>query len=42
MGFFGKIKAVLSKTRDGLASKLNMLFAKNKLGEEFYEDLEEI
>ena len=42
MGLFGKLKAVLTKTRDGLAKKLNDLFAKNKLGEEFYEELEDI
>lgn len=42
MGLFGKLKSVLSKTRDGLAKKLNELFAKNKLGEEFYEELEDI
>ena len=42
MGFFGKIKSVLAKTKNGLATKLNDLFAKNKLGEEFYEDLEDI
>ena len=42
MGLFSKIKAVLSKTRDGLAKKLNELFAKNKLGEELYEELEDI
>lgn len=42
MSFFGKIKAVLSKTRDGIAKKLNDLFAKNKLGEEFYDDLEDV
>lgn len=42
MGFFGKLKNVLSKTRDGMAKKLNDLFAKNKLGEEFYEELEDI
>ena len=42
MGFFGKIKAVLVKTKNGLASKLNDLFSKNKLGDEFYEDLEDI
>ena len=42
MGLFGKLKNVLTKTRDGLAKKLNDLFAKNKLGEEFYEDLEDI
>lgn len=42
MGFFSKLKSVLTKTRDGLAKKLNDLFAKNKLGEEFYEELEDI
>ena len=42
MGFFSKLKAVLGKTRDGIAKKLNDLFAKNKLGEEFYEELEDI
>ena len=42
MGFFSKIKSVLTKTRDGIAKKLNDLFAKNKLGDEFYEDLEDI
>ena len=42
MGLFGKLKAVLSKTRDGISKKLTELFAKNKLGEEFYEELEDI
>lgn len=42
MGLFSKLKSVLSKTRDGMAKKLNDLFAKNKLGEEFYEELEDI
>jgi len=42
MGLFKKLKAVLTKTRDGIAKKLNDLFAKNKLGEEFYEELEDI
>ena len=42
MGLFSKLKAVLTKTRDGLSKKLNDLFAKNKLGEEFYEELEDI
>ncbi len=42
MGFFGKLKAVLAKTRDGIAKKLNDLFAKNKLGDEFYDDLEDV
>ncbi|MCQ2399758.1 MAG: signal recognition particle-docking protein FtsY [Clostridia bacterium] len=42
MGFFGKIKEVLTKTKNGLVSKLNDLFAKNKLGDDFYEELEDI
>ncbi len=42
MGLFSKIKEVLKKTRDGLAKKLTELFAKNKLGEAFYEELEDI
>ncbi|MBR5192427.1 MAG: signal recognition particle-docking protein FtsY [Clostridia bacterium] len=42
MGLFSKLKSVLQKTRDGIAKKLNDLFAKNKLGEEFYEELEDI
>ncbi len=42
MGFFSKLKAVLTKTRDGIAKKLNDLFSKNKLGNEFYEELEDI
>lgn len=42
MGLFSKLKSVLSKTRDGLNKKLTELFAKNKLGEDFYEELEDI
>lgn len=42
MGLFGKLKSVLSKTRNGIAKKLNDLFAKNKLGDEFYEELEDV
>ncbi len=42
MGLFSKLKSVLQKTRDGISKKLNDLFAKNKLGEEFYEELEDI
>ncbi|MBQ8197136.1 MAG: signal recognition particle-docking protein FtsY [Clostridia bacterium] len=42
MGLFSKFKSILSKTRDGLSKKLNELFAKDKLGEEFYEELEDI
>lgn len=42
MGLFSKLKAVLSKTRDGLSKKLNELFAKDKLGDDFYDELEDI
>jgi fused signal recognition particle receptor len=42
MGIFSKIKNALKKTRDALGGALGALFAKNKLGEEFYEELEEI
>ena len=42
MGFFSKLKSVLVKTRDGLAKKLNALFTGNKLGDEFYEELEDV
>ncbi len=39
MGFFGKIKDALKKTKDGLGAKLRILFAKDKLGDDFYDDL---
>ncbi len=42
MGLFSKLKSVLSKTRDGISKKLTELFAKNKLGDEFYDELEDI
>ena len=42
MGFFAKLFTALKKTKDGLGAKLRMLFSKNKLGDEFYEELEEI
>ena len=42
MGFFSKLFAALKKTKDGLAEKLRGLFSKDKIGEEFYEDLEDI
>ncbi|MBR0190010.1 MAG: signal recognition particle-docking protein FtsY [Clostridia bacterium] len=42
MGLFGKLKSALSKTKDGIAKKLTSLFAKDKIGEEFYEELEDI
>ncbi len=42
MGIFGKLFGALKKTKAGLSEKLRLLFAKNKLGNEFYEELEEI
>ncbi|MCH5148910.1 MAG: signal recognition particle-docking protein FtsY [Clostridiales bacterium] len=42
MGFFSKIKEALKKTREGLSKALSSLFSKNKVGQEFYDELEEI
>ena len=42
MGIFGKLFSAMKKTKDNLSSKLRVLFSKNKLGDEFYEELEEI
>lgn len=42
MGFFGKIKNALKKTKEGMAHKLRQLFLKNKIGNEFYDELVEI
>ena len=42
MGFFKKIFSALKKTKDSLASKISSLFSSNKIGEDFYEELEEI
>ncbi len=42
MGIFSKLKNALKKTRDSLSSGLSNLFSKNKPGNEFYEELEEI
>ena len=42
MSLFGKIKDALKKTRDCVSTTLRLLFSKNKLGEEFYDELEDI
>ncbi len=42
MGFFGKIFDALKKTKESVSTKMRLLFAKNKLGNEFYDELEEI
>ncbi|MCL2598323.1 MAG: signal recognition particle-docking protein FtsY [Firmicutes bacterium] len=42
MGFFGKIKAALKKTKDALSYRLNKLFTGGVLDDDFYEELESI
>ena len=42
MSFFGKIKDALKKTKDNVATKMRQLFLKNKIGDAFYDELEEI
>ncbi|MBQ8374405.1 MAG: signal recognition particle-docking protein FtsY [Clostridia bacterium] len=42
MGFFDKLFGALKKAKEGLGAKLRILFAKNKLGDEFYDELEEV
>ncbi|MBP5242923.1 MAG: signal recognition particle-docking protein FtsY [Clostridia bacterium] len=42
MGLFGNLFAALKKTKDNVSVKLRQLFSKNKLGDEFYDELEEI
>lgn len=42
MGFFSKLFAALKKTKDGIGEKLRGLFARDKIGEDFYDDLLDI
>ena len=42
MGFFNKIFSALKKTKDSFSEKMRQLFARDKIGEDFYEDLEDI
>ncbi len=42
MGLFGKIRNALKKTKDNVAHKMRQLFLKNKIGNDFYDELEEI
>ena len=41
MGFFDKIKAGLTKTRENLNNTLGNVFATNEIDEDFYDELEE-
>ena len=42
MGLFSKLKNAMKKTREGLSGALSALFSKNKIGNDFYDELEEI
>ena len=42
MGIFGKLFGALKKSKENFSSKLRVLFSINKLGAEFYDELEEI
>ena len=42
MGIFSKIKDALKKTKDSLGGAIKSLFTRNKIGDEFYGELEEI
>ena len=42
MGLFSKLFGALKKTKANLSEKLRVLFSKNKLGNDFYDELEEI
>ena len=40
MGFFGKIKEKLKKTKEAIANKLKKLFTRGVLTDDFYDELE--
>ena len=42
MGIFSKIKEALKKTKENLGGAIKSLFSRNKIGDDFYEELEEI
>ncbi len=42
MGFFEKLKAGLSKTKNAVIKELNSLFTRSELDEDFWEELEEL
>ena len=42
MGLFKKIKNALAKTRDNFQRKMDNLFSKGEIDDEFYEELEDI
>lgn len=42
MGFFSKLKESLSKTKSAIASKISQIFTKDRIGDDFYDDLIDI
>ncbi|MBQ8138198.1 MAG: signal recognition particle-docking protein FtsY [Lachnospiraceae bacterium] len=42
IGFFGRLKAGLTKTRDSFVKNLNNAFTASEIDDDFYEELEEI
>lgn len=42
MGFFSRIANALKKTRESLGGAIKALFTGNRIGKEFYEELEEV
>lgn len=42
MGIFSKIANALKKTKENLGNAIKSLFSRHKLGDEFYEELEEV
>ena len=42
MGLFSKLKNAMKKKREGISGALSAQFSKNKIGNEFYDELEEI
>lgn len=42
MGFFSRIANALKKTKESLGGAIKALFTRNRIGKEFYEELEEV
>ena len=42
MGFFSRIANALKKTKESLGGAIKALFTGNRIGKEFYEELEEV
>jgi len=42
MGIFSKLASALKKTKNALSGAIGALFSKNKIGDDFYDELEEI